>query len=140
MLTKVKILSLCFHSVSSERLRTVRFCSMSCSHDIPKPITPPPPFFFYPFLKILLFQVKYTDLLDHKGCFSGARNRDDCKHDLTENTEAVWFLSTERWYLCGKHKKIKRLFQEKIRSSEYLKASLLFSFFSSKGIIQYHIT
>jgi len=64
--------------------------------------------------------VKYTDLLDHKGGFTGARTLSDCKHDLTENIEAVWLLSTETRYPCGKHKKIKRLFSgkhEKLRIS-----------------------
>lgn len=68
-------------------------------------VLPPPPFILYPSLKIVLFQMKWTDLLDHKGRFTGARTLDDCKHDLTENIGAVWFLSTEIWYFCGKHKK-----------------------------------
>lgn len=101
----------------------------------------PPPFIFYPFLKTVLFQVTYTDLLDHKGHSTGARTLDDCKHDLTENTEAVWVLSTEIWCLCGNRKKVKRLFQEKMRGSEYLKTFLLSSFFlKMHHIISHYMT
>lgn len=83
-LLKILKLVLLLLTVTPKRPR-VRFCNVSCSQDIPKLITPspslPPPLIFYPFLKIVLFQVKYTDLPDHKGRFTGARALDGCEHD-----------------------------------------------------------